>query len=794
MNPVNFYKNLLTTLLLFGVLKLFAQPANDDCANAVPIMLGNDEATAVAVEGNTTGGTPSSTPQSVCSGGWFGDDIWFSVDLIDVPENGIIVQLEFGENEGDILTAGMAFYASCDVDAPALACFSDGSGTVDRLEISPVCLMPENTFYIRVWSGGSANDNSGTMRVKAYIGSERETDDLRTFASWDFNDGYQGWTTGSMTEDAGDTMIWFPDGVLPTAFGTMSGFANIESMCTGMLGFPSGWYQTGRTGDPLQIPPGGPPYPRHWGYIQSPAIDVSDTECEAIAVSFDEIFRGLNGGDSSNLGAFLQWSVDGGQTFVGRVDLTDNRVFNQTYNENTTVVLSDVGGTENLVIRLNFEGDFYYAGWDNIRVFEPELHDMRVQSNFYAIAPSLFTPHNQADRLAFLADIRNQGCVEQTNVKLNMTVIDDQQSVVFSGDNDYGSVAGGALIENVLFPDTYTPEPGVVVNDTVVWFGAYTISADSVDANEEDNQITFPFAFTENFWQKHNGTNSATTPADGNWGDGEPHTWGYGMHIYVPNGGMTNTVSVDLVLNENPDLAGIFYEVNMYEIDMEQIITGPDAITAESRTLVASGEHEVTGTAGVFTIELEASEGDQVILKDNTHYVVMVEYFDDDATTDWNLLFSSGQFDYAAMNLASNQLAEETGDINEKRYNGVAYFSNDEDPNFGLVGFGFDFSVGINLRVDMAVSTTTPLSDENLMSVYPNPTSDQIILDMSLVELDETAVVNIMDISGKMIKRYQLSDVQVIRKAFNVKDLAAGTYVLQYISETGTRSIRFTKQ
>ncbi|MFT7605787.1 MAG: hypothetical protein ACI8VT_003385, partial [Saprospiraceae bacterium] len=110
-----------TFLALFLSANLYAQPANDDCVNAIAVTVGTDEATCVSSSGSTVGGTPSTEPLSVCSGSWFGDDIWFSFETgATIPADGLTIKAFYGTEPGDLGQAGMGLYASCDVNESPL--------------------------------------------------------------------------------------------------------------------------------------------------------------------------------------------------------------------------------------------------------------------------------------------------------------------------------------------------------------------------------------------------------------------------------------------------------------------------------------------------------------------------------------------------------------------------------------------------------------------------------------------------------------------------------------------------
>ena len=118
--------NLLFALLLWSA-AAWAQPANDDCANAAPVIYGTSELTAILTAGDSRGATASTTPTTVCSGTWYTDDTWYSFTLpLDLPQNGVVIKVFFNNaiTPTDVPAIGMALYNSCDAGEAALGCFS----------------------------------------------------------------------------------------------------------------------------------------------------------------------------------------------------------------------------------------------------------------------------------------------------------------------------------------------------------------------------------------------------------------------------------------------------------------------------------------------------------------------------------------------------------------------------------------------------------------------------------------------------------------------------------------------
>ncbi|MBK7345187.1 MAG: hypothetical protein IPJ06_20065 [Saprospiraceae bacterium] len=191
---------------ILGGMTLFAQPPNDDCSGAIHLDIASSEATAIKVDGdtrNTVDEKGDSIP--VCSANFYRDAVWYSFIAPDtIPAQGISIKMYYAETAEDILTLGVALYASCEgsVDNQPLFCKNSPDG--DRILLGHYCpdLLPGETYYIRVWSAsGTAADWTegwGTFRIAAFV-NEPVPEALDVI--WDgggFNGGIGDWTVESI--------------------------------------------------------------------------------------------------------------------------------------------------------------------------------------------------------------------------------------------------------------------------------------------------------------------------------------------------------------------------------------------------------------------------------------------------------------------------------------------------------------------------------------------------------------------------------------------------------------------
>ena len=263
------FSTLLTLCALLFSVEVFAQPPNDECVDAIEFTIAADEASCVEVDGDTNGGTGSTEPASVCSGSWFGDDIWFKFTTpATVPNGALIIKSNFGTEAGDVLSVGMAIYESCDAGAEPLACFSSADPAENQLLVFSGNLLADATYYVRIWSGGSPTDNSGTFRVCGFW--EEGSDDVVLWDGGQFDGGLNGWTTVGISSD---TAVWTYKACACSEGFWRQSVISSPTAFNGAMVFDA---------DLLNFDVTTQPYPVHRGELISPVIDCSTFEAVSL--------------------------------------------------------------------------------------------------------------------------------------------------------------------------------------------------------------------------------------------------------------------------------------------------------------------------------------------------------------------------------------------------------------------------------------------------------------------------------------------------------------------------------
>ncbi len=789
---------LICVMLVFTSGTLFAQPVNDNCGGALPVELAADEASAVQVDGDTRGATGDLSVPSVCSGSWFMDDVWYSITIpVDVPEGGIIIKTYFGDESTDVPAVGMAFYPSCDSSATAWACFSSADPVDDQLELGSFCLIPGETYYVRVWSGVSPNDNEGTFRIAAF-GAEPPAPEV---VLWEeqFEDGLDGWTTFGTCFDpdsnANATWKYLPEGLLDKGNFINDGFRIASpTWCNGAVGVDSDFDDNNGTGD---FGAGPCPAPGQY-FLESPVLYTTGWGVPGISITWVQATRQFQ---STYFISFRTNETGGTWTDWRDFEINTEFVTNAGAETNDVVRMFLGGATEgdSLQFRYVYNANYYMWGIDDIKLIATEANNMRSMSNFYAIAPALNVPVGQEVPFYGLNDVYNAGAKDQTNVNLNLQVIGPDGGDVFNEDLSYGTMGPDSLAENVNFanPVDYSGnEPGE-------YTGTYTVTADSAmidtDFDWSDNQNSFAFRTNGAGWYElEDGFTTAFRVSTASYDDGAPLSMTWGNYMKFPNGSDCTVEAINWGIS-NPDaIPGIPINIILFKwVDLDENQT----VQFNERQIIGFATVTVNGDEGPdarWDTELEnfVSAGDPIVLEDGGEYLVMVEY---NAVDQASVIFHATEaIDYRAVAFSSDQAGAPSymsvmGHSPDGNVQGIDYQV--RELGTGAVFFGNAVIPVVRMKVLNKISDTKDLlNDENLVEVYPNPANQQLTVSVDFTEVYDEVRLEIYDVTGKLIESRQLDGVQTETIELNVSQYVNGAYILKVQTEDGSRTTKFVVQ
>lgn len=599
----------------------------------------------------------------------------------------------------------------------------------------------------------------------------------------EFDGGLDGWTTNSVAPTDTNLWVWSPDGDIQYGGLTYTPSVLVSpTVNNGCAIFHADFETTG--GDLSTV--GDPPYPEYWAELISPPIDLSASS-SAVSVRFSQFYSWLNLTDGAPNAAFIEYSLDGGMTWEtdDRILLNENVPIRERFMSTETVPVPNIAQQPNVALKFVFATDFYFWALDDIQVVSRANNDLRVQENFYAIAPNLQTPTHQVEEMTFLADIINLGGAAQTGTTLSMDITDGTGMNIYNGSFDFGTIAPDSLAENQTFGG-FTP-PAVV--DT--YTGTYTLTSDSVDVTPENNTISFDFQVTDSTFAKELGATRAIYPAAGNWDTGEFRSWAYGNVYHVVNstdadGNQLQIGNVSFSLVGTPENAGQLVNITVYEWSDGNADGNVDP---DERTQVGFAGYIIDAAQtqnNVVSVEILDLNTDQpVLLRDNTNYVAMIEFRTE---TEIRVDFGGSEaVDYAAMVLTSEQSGA-------PRFAGVLGIAGDLDTEpYSSVGFGRDLVPVVRMvtePVPMDTTSTTNLLPTTALELSPNPTVSSINAKIDLPEAGNQVFITVFNANGQLMESRDLGAVRAEDVTLDVSDYAAGKY---YFFLQVDRNSRLTK-
>ncbi len=614
----------------------------------------------------------------------------------------------------------------------------------------------------------------------------------------DFDGGLNGWTTVDIScANGGTTPLWVYDAdadAVGGAFSTGGGVSTAITACNGAMVFDSDFYDNNGDEDNLG---GGDCTAVQIGELISPAIDLSAiaSDVSFISLKWHQATRQF----TSNY--FVSYSNDNGNTWFD-IQVNDEMDVNSPhFNETRRVIMpdADLSSTE-FRVRFRYQANYYYWIIDDVQIIEAESNNLQVNTNFYAIAPNALTPQSQLEGFSFLADISNIGAETQPNTILNINIADDGGTSVFSADLDYGDVVADTVVENIPFLDgIHTPsgDPGDVFT------GTYSISSDSVDFDESNNSVSFEFGISDSTFAKEFAPDFGVRPADNSWmGANDPHSWAYGCAYHIVNGSegaggetvyfaASATFGIE-ALPEEQIIAAYLYEWSD--------LNGDGFFDIDERVRIAIASYETTGNedaSDLLTIPLEpfdplnpAGETGKIDLKDNTTYLLVVEFDTGETGVDMEVAAADG-WEYNAQVFRTDQSV--FGDM-PYRPSPVIGIGKPSDITFEPSSFAnLVPSVRLNLTSDVIISVDE-LDQANIITVNPNPADEYVNLNMDFVNTQTQVTVNIVDVTGKTVMSNVYDNVSKETFTLNTNNLAVGTYFVNILAEEGVRTERMIVQ
>jgi hypothetical protein len=628
--------------------------------------------------------------------------------------------------------------------------------------------------------------NTGTYAPEVVWGNGADANGNRG----DFTGGLNGWTV-----DKENTWEFDGDGeILGGAFGgtVMDSWTD----CNGIMKFNSDFQDNGGS----QTGSGTGKCPAVCtGALISPNITLP-AGVKGISVEFNQATRQFR----SNY--FLMASKDNGVTWPDTVALNTSLPVNSgVINERISVPLLGYAGATQIRIKFEYAGNYYYWGVDDVVIKNEVVVDTRVNTNFFAVAPTLRVPRSQTTEMYFLADIANIGNGDATGVDLDLAISKDGAAPIVLK-NTYGNVAAGTTLENDLFDDTYTP-----ANEPAFYDAAYIIKSGEDKGNANDTARFF-FEVTENTFGNLL-PESEVTPANymrdiaAIWAVSDDITNYYsgGNMYYVSKGkgGFVETARFGLA-NTAADVEGSgFVNIELFEWVDENEDGG---CQPTERTLVGANNIFLEAIDNLRNIELplwgvdgdgQPVEDKKIELNDETMYFLVAHTSPlDPSSARYQFLTYSGfsqtsSLDRSIYPVAANFALEQAG---ETRRGGSLFelsgAGTDDvaDRSFTILGNSATLFSFATMYLEMDI-TNPPVSTFNIAkagtaNVFPNPANRELYIDVTLDNVSDVRV-DLVSIEGKTVTTKSFEGVQDSRLKLDLGNLVSGTYTALIHTDKG---------
>ena len=607
----------------------------------------------------------------------------------------------------------------------------------------------------------------------------------------DFKDGLNDWT---ITNAPGEGFLWSATGDCAGSFLPNPCFAETPTVCNGLVSITSSTLN--QTGVCSPCPSG----------LISPNIDLSNVDIEGLTLQFNQSVREYY----SEYYVYL--SYDNGLTWEDTIEINRDLPVNSPfyYNQLMRVALCDAASDiQQLRVQFFTTGNYYYWGIDDVFLINEVSADPQVNTNFWAVPPTIKTPVSQAAEFPLLSDIRNNGASPSENTVLTATIKDLATSeVVYSQENNYETVDKCEQIENVVF-ENFAVQPTKVGTYEI----AYQIDSDNNSVPENDirasvfemTENTFSNAFSEAELNSNYMRGWAGWFADpaGVVGSGVD-AWSVGTHYYFPNGAKYNAKVKEYRFGVDDDAEidpfSAILKLSVYKL-LDQNADG--AITPEEKVLVGIGTSSEDGSEDYFIesstpnlrslyFNVQSTDGSDLTLEDNTGYIFVLHISQFSGEDYFPVLgFSTDSENYTLRSsyTAATFLGFEQAGIN--RYfntlvsSGATSNDNLDDRTMRSINSDNKHYSELLIEADV-VSTKDEVLAENALNVYPNPTSDKLYVDMNLSKVSKEVKVNVYGIDGRLVLTQNFENIRTETLKINTHLLNSGVYTAKVITDEGS--------
>ena len=539
--------------------------------------------------------------------------------------------------------------------------------------------------------------------------------------------------------------------------------------------------------------------------LTSPVIDLTGATFDGLFLQFYQSSRQFNSE------YYLLVSKDGGATFSDTTQINQGLVTNDPATTGIiSVPLLGVNPGDQLQFRLWYRGYYYFWGVDDFFLVEQQLSDMQLNTdggNFFAShAANWETPASQPDIIPLLADIENIGNVVAEDVSLTATLLNGAGEILDEASLDYGMVAPGFVDQNRLFDDVFQMPTEVGTYRLV-----YTLNF-AGDENAANNSYTSNFKVGDNVFSKCEAADATARIAFPNQ---QYYSLGAGYHVvngttaagtqlYIENlrvgisGNAADAVSgsVNVSVYEWNDL-----NINA-DVDADDGVGIPERVKVYETSILVFGED--VGLED-YIIELGA---DRVALKDDQNYLVVMHGLPLAATDQYRFMAAdsgtNSDYNFSATAFAFGQGSPDgnlpdgglgtisDNPLNMSRIGSLGGTGSADDNDSRRLFQVNNFAALAEMHISSVLSSED-INEEIAVSVFPNPATNNVFVDLALENVSDNVNLQVVDIQGRVVMTQNFANVKSDKLQLNVANLNTGVYVINIRTEEGFTSARFIK-
>ncbi len=526
------------------------------------------------------------------------------------------------------------------------------------------------------------------------------------------------WTTVGISNDT-TVWVWDKDGE-PVGQTGAPRQIDSETVCNGAALMDFTNYTFDQNPNPVT------PFPIHHSDLISPIIDLTDISYPV--VNFTQY---LNTFTTDSEIAFITFSKDGGNTWMDTIPIHTNNFINPNgisdwfVSENLYFTFCGESFGNNSQARIKFiaNGNFYFWTLDDIYITNEAFQDIWIDPEWVGGLPNYQTPTAQIDNQVPIAfKVTNEGNIAYEDLTYTVTIRKEEEVIFeYEGTLNIGT-CGNA--KEVIVPELWNASKDI---------GNYQVTIELTDEvllteeNMEDNKVTKSFKITERMYSKidkYDNLFSCYSMAHNNT---------IANAYYINNAEGSRPLAIVTGISGGNVFGYDHHFIGEVREWVEDINADGKVDIAEETSLIASGE--LIYGFGSFNVDLQdfriPLKTHVDVMQNDRHYLAIVHHVElnnpNPEVCANERYYKLGQGNPSYNHLGAAYAFEEV--LGQTRPIAFASFGQTTLDNYDSLVLSDTVSETavwfVDLELEFGVNTED-VSEDNQMSVYPNPFSNQL--------------------------------------------------------------------